>query len=166
MTKRGFVHCRHSSVKTDYSRGKAMFSQASVILITGWGRGGQVHYLAWGGGEGVPLRHSVKEPNLHLLLPYSVVDPGFLIIWSKIFRKLRENDKIWTRGARPWCPLYGSFTLHRSGNGTSTGKNGLLYIMLYCSHYTGARNGKGNRKMVNGFWIHFSVPDLVPGAAL
>ena len=61
---------------------------------------------------------------------------------------------------------YGSFTLHGTGNGTGTGKNGLLYIMLYCLHYTGAGNGNGNGKSVNGFWTHFSIPDFVPGVAL
>ena len=63
---------------------------------------------------------------------------------------------------------YGSFTLHGTGNGTGTGngKNGLLYIMLYCSHCSGTGNRNRARKMVNGFWTHFSVPDLVPGDAL
>ena len=65
---------------------------------------------------------------------------------------------------------YGSFTLHGTGNGTGTrtgnGKNGLLYIMLYCSHCSRTGNGNGTGKMVNEFWTHFSIPDLVPGAAL
>ena len=54
----------------------------------------------------------------------------------------------------------GLFTLH--GRGTGNGKNGLLYIMLYCSHCTG--NGTG--KLYNGLWTHFSVPDLCPGDVL
>ena len=66
--------------------------------------------------------------------------------------------------ARSHCTELG--TGNRTGTGTGNGKNGLLYIMLYCSHCSGTGNGNRNGNMVNGFWTHFSIPDLVPGAAL
>ena len=54
----------------------------------------------------------------------------------------------------------GSFILHRTRNGTGTGNNEFLYIMLCCSHCTGTRTGNG--KIVNGFWTYFSIPEMVP----
>ena len=60
----------------------------------------------------------------------------------------------------------GLFTRHGRGTGTGNGKNGLLYIMLYCSHCTRNGNGNGTGKLYNGLWTHFSVPDLCPGDVL
>ena len=37
-----------------------------------------------------------------------------------------------------------------------------FYIMLCCSYCTGTRTGNGNGKIVNGFWTHFSIPEMVP----
>ena len=80
------------------------------------------------------------------------------------FRLFRNNQEI----ARSFCldasdqvptarETNGSVRLHGRGTGTGNGKNGLLYIMLYCSHCTRNGNGTGNGKLYNGLWTHFSL---------
>ena len=80
--------------------------------------------------------------------------------WGSFFSvAFRGNEWmcIYLHTVREWCLIYGSFRLHGRGTGTGNRKNGLLYIMLYCSHCTGNGNGTRNGKLYNGLWTHFSL---------
>ena len=92
---------------------------------------------------------------------------GGLVTWSGCPPRSSSfpsrHGLVWSRGGvghllrLPSLPSYGSFTLHGSGNGSrnGNGKNGFLYIMLYCSHYSGTGTGNGTEKCYNGLRTHF-----------
>ena len=111
--------------------------------------------------------------KIHYRIGRGFVGAGAPIIWLILNfpQNQLENEEHWAEGKGggrdPQTLLW---YIHTARNRVRVrDRDRIQWVPKYyanCTHCTGTGTGTGTGKLVNGFWTHFSVPNIDPGGVL